>query len=506
MQNPRFAAIVVLVVTAATLVATHGSHLWAADAPTGTAAPATALTPLPPPTNEAGFVPLFNGKDLAGWVPVNVAPNTFTVRDGVILSTGVPTGIMRTERQYENFVIELEWMHRARRQRRAVRLGRPADRRRGRRSPGGSRCRSSTTRTSTSSRRRRAVHRPRRRLRDPRRDDEARPAAPARAGALPAERERAQARRGVEPLPRRGARRRRSSWPSTARSSPAGRKCSPRKGYICLESEGRQATSATSASRNCRARTPRRSRRRARPRHYADLHRHAGGLARGAGRCRGVDGQDWNVVYKSDGQTRTSLWTEKEYGDVTLIVDWRFTDKPGEGNGAQAARERPRPPARTKRRETRRRRRASIRGIQARLVNIMMDRAAAARCTAIAPMPSRTSLRKARRQSRGRTPARRMEPVRHYDQGQHVTVVLNGQTVIADAVLADLPAEGPIGLVGAGDGLEFGNVLRCRGSSGSEQRIAVRRRAGVAARTGIDSELVTRRSERQSVILSERRI
>jgi hypothetical protein len=57
------------------------------------------------------FVPLFNGKDLGGWVLVNVAPNTFTVKDGVIHSTGVPTGIMRTEKQYENFVIELDWMH-----------------------------------------------------------------------------------------------------------------------------------------------------------------------------------------------------------------------------------------------------------------------------------------------------------------------------------------------------------------------------------------------------------
>jgi hypothetical protein len=29
----------------------------------------------------------------------------------MIVSTGIPTGLMRTERQYENFVIELEWRH-----------------------------------------------------------------------------------------------------------------------------------------------------------------------------------------------------------------------------------------------------------------------------------------------------------------------------------------------------------------------------------------------------------
>jgi hypothetical protein len=58
-----------------------------------------------------GFVPLFNGKDLGGWVPVNVAPGTFTVKDGLIVSTGKPTGVMRTDRMYENFILEIEWRH-----------------------------------------------------------------------------------------------------------------------------------------------------------------------------------------------------------------------------------------------------------------------------------------------------------------------------------------------------------------------------------------------------------
>ena len=31
---------------------------------------------------EPDFVPLFNGKDLSGWVNVNCAPDTFTVRMG----------------------------------------------------------------------------------------------------------------------------------------------------------------------------------------------------------------------------------------------------------------------------------------------------------------------------------------------------------------------------------------------------------------------------------------
>ena len=32
---------------------------------------------------------LFNGKDLSGWVNVNLAPTTFSVKDGIIVSTGV---------------------------------------------------------------------------------------------------------------------------------------------------------------------------------------------------------------------------------------------------------------------------------------------------------------------------------------------------------------------------------------------------------------------------------
>jgi hypothetical protein len=64
-----------------------------------------------PKTDADGFVPLFNGKDFTGWKQVNCAPETFRVEDGIIISTGKPTGVMRTERMYENYVIELDWMH-----------------------------------------------------------------------------------------------------------------------------------------------------------------------------------------------------------------------------------------------------------------------------------------------------------------------------------------------------------------------------------------------------------
>lgn len=60
---------------------------------------------------QDGFTPLFNGRNLDGWVNVNCASETWTVKDGMIHCTGIPTGALRTERQYENFILELEWRH-----------------------------------------------------------------------------------------------------------------------------------------------------------------------------------------------------------------------------------------------------------------------------------------------------------------------------------------------------------------------------------------------------------
>lgn len=62
-------------------------------------------------SKDPAMAPLFSGKDLAGWVNVNCAPGTFTVRNSMIFCTGHPTGVLRTEKQYENFVLEAEWRH-----------------------------------------------------------------------------------------------------------------------------------------------------------------------------------------------------------------------------------------------------------------------------------------------------------------------------------------------------------------------------------------------------------
>ncbi len=61
--------------------------------------------------DEEGFQPLFNGRDLSGWVPVNTAPSTWSVEDGMLVCSGKPIGELRTERMVHNFVLELEWRH-----------------------------------------------------------------------------------------------------------------------------------------------------------------------------------------------------------------------------------------------------------------------------------------------------------------------------------------------------------------------------------------------------------
>ncbi len=71
-------------------------------------------------TSETGFTPIFNGSNLDGWVNVNTAPGTWSVAkddpknptaESVIHCTGVPTGVLRTTKQYQNFILEMEYRH-----------------------------------------------------------------------------------------------------------------------------------------------------------------------------------------------------------------------------------------------------------------------------------------------------------------------------------------------------------------------------------------------------------
>jgi hypothetical protein len=61
------------------------------------------------PTPE--FRDLFNGKDLSGWVNVNTDPDTWRVENGILICKGHPIGVMRSDRQYQNFILHIEWKH-----------------------------------------------------------------------------------------------------------------------------------------------------------------------------------------------------------------------------------------------------------------------------------------------------------------------------------------------------------------------------------------------------------
>jgi hypothetical protein len=64
-----------------------------------------------PAQDSPVFRDLFNGKDLAGWVDINTSPDTWRARDGLLVCSGRPTGVMRSEKQYENFLLHIEWRH-----------------------------------------------------------------------------------------------------------------------------------------------------------------------------------------------------------------------------------------------------------------------------------------------------------------------------------------------------------------------------------------------------------
>ena len=65
----------------------------------------------PSVAQESQFRPLFNGKNLDGWVLVNTDVSTWTIKDGMLVCSGKPIGELRTRRMYQNFILEVEWRH-----------------------------------------------------------------------------------------------------------------------------------------------------------------------------------------------------------------------------------------------------------------------------------------------------------------------------------------------------------------------------------------------------------
>jgi hypothetical protein len=45
------------------------------------------------------------------WINVNTAPDTWYLQKDILVCSGKPIGVMRSEKQYENFILHIEWKH-----------------------------------------------------------------------------------------------------------------------------------------------------------------------------------------------------------------------------------------------------------------------------------------------------------------------------------------------------------------------------------------------------------
>ena len=71
--------------------------------------------------NELKFGKEMNISDITGksakkelpikWINVNTDADTWKVQNNELVCTGLPIGVMRSEKQYENFIMHIEWKH-----------------------------------------------------------------------------------------------------------------------------------------------------------------------------------------------------------------------------------------------------------------------------------------------------------------------------------------------------------------------------------------------------------
>lgn len=411
--------------------------------------------------DEPEFMPLSGGKDLAGWVNVNCAPDTFTVRDGMIHSTGIPTGVMRTEKQYENFILELEWRHMqaggnaglfvwsdpitapgvpfARAIEIQILDGRNSD-------------------LYTSHGDVFAIH-----------GATMKPDRPHPAGwmrCLPSEHRcnpagewnqyRVTCNDGDVELAVNGA------------VVSGGSECRFRKGYICLESEGSQVHFRNIRIKELPSTDPEPDEIAPSAEGFVSLY--TGVDLAGWRHQPGHEGhwqpKDWILDYDGKCEAKDKdLWTEKQFGDFVLICDWRWTAKPvkserpvilpsGEETVAEdgTVKTVDVPDAGDSG--------IYLRGSRKSQVNIWCWPVGSGEVWGY-----RTDDRMPAEVRRAVTPKVKADnPIGKWNRfvitmkGDRLTVELNGQKVIEDARLPDVPARGPIGLQHHGHPIQFANL------------------------------------------------
>jgi hypothetical protein len=408
------------------------------------------------------YVPLFSGRDLSGWVNVNCAPNTWSVRDNMIVCTGIPTGVMRTERQYENFILELEWKHLHKGGNAGLFVysdpvtsrGQPFTRSIEVQIIDGNHPEGLWTGHGDVFAIHGATFIP----------DRPHPQGWMRC--LPSER-RANAA-GEWNHYRVESRDGRLTLAVNGKVVSGGTKCSPRKGYICLESEGSEAHFRNIRIHELPASNPPASEIAQLDQGFKSLYTgiDLSGWQQDPGHASHWKPKDWILEY--DGQSQANekhLWTEKDYGDFVLIADWRLSRKPEPQkvpvilpNGGYATNQ----DGSRKMVEVQDAGDSGIylRGSRKAEVNIWCWPVGSGELwnyredKALSP-EARAAITPKVRADR---PPGEWNRFIITMKGDRLTVALNDVTVIESAQLPDIPARGPIGLQHHGDPIQFANI------------------------------------------------
>jgi hypothetical protein len=380
-----------------------------------------------------GFVPLFNARDLDGWVNVNCAPETWTVRDGMVACTGVPTGVLRTEKHYENYVLELEWRHMKKR----GNAGRSIEIQIMDGNAGDMFSIHGATMTPD------------------------KPHAKGWVRSFPSENRmnptgqwnhyRIESRNGTATLAVNG------------KIVTRGYHLNPRKGYICLESEGSEIHFRNIRISELPGTNPPADVVAQKDQGFRCLYN---GLdLRGFKQAEGNEGhwqaKNWILDYDGKSQAEDkNLWTEKDFGDFILIVDWRLPDKARIDNVPVVLPDGSESTDVTVAVMDAGDSGIYLRGSSKSQVNIWNWPVGSGEIWGY-----RKDMNMSPEVRRGATPILNADnPLGQWNRfeitaiGDKVTIVLNGKTVIREARLPGLPERGPIALQHHGDRVQFANI------------------------------------------------
>ena len=412
------------------------------------------------PAQEAEWTPLFDGKTLDGWVNVQCAPSTWTVKDSMIVCSGIPTGILRSARMYENFELELEYRHMKSGGNAGLFIWSDALTARGQpfsRSievqvmDGVENPTYYTSHGDIFS-----IHGARMK------PDRPHPHGWERC--LPSEQRtkpspewnhyKVIASQGVLKLHVNG------------KEVSGATECTPRKGYICLESEGSECHFRNLRIRETAPATP--------PldgAHCAALDEGFRSLYDGVGlsgwrEAQGKEGHwktnDWVLAYDGAG---SDLWSLADYGDFEMIVDWRLPAASQEiarpvlgADGTNAKDDRGK--ERTVLVKDAGDSGIYMRGSTKAQVNIWCWPCGSGEVYGFRTDPATDAAKRASFMPRERADA----PLGQWNRflirlkGERLDVTLNGKRVLEGAQLTGIPARGPIGLQSHGDPVEFANI------------------------------------------------